>query len=147
MTPAAAHSATVTVTGHLVDTGILARILDDVLEYGGDYRIETLDLGRQHADESRALIEISAADADLLDRPDEHFEPPLPPPIPAPAPASLYAVLLVLAGVLLIAAPGIVRMSADVGLVVGVAVIAGGVALLVSRMRDRSDDDDDGAVV
>ena len=36
-----------------MDTGILARVLDDVLEYGGDYRIESLDLGRQHEDESR----------------------------------------------------------------------------------------------
>ena len=26
-----------------MDTGILARVLDDVLEYGGDYRIESLD--------------------------------------------------------------------------------------------------------
>jgi lysine-ketoglutarate reductase/saccharopine dehydrogenase-like protein (TIGR00300 family) len=64
----AAHSATVTVTGHLMDTGILARVLDDVLEYGGDYRIESLDLGKQHDNESRALIEISADEADLLDR-------------------------------------------------------------------------------
>jgi lysine-ketoglutarate reductase/saccharopine dehydrogenase-like protein (TIGR00300 family) len=64
----AAHSASVTVTGHLMDTGILARILDDVLEYGGDYRIESLDLGRQHEDESRALIEISADESDRLDR-------------------------------------------------------------------------------
>src|SRR5215211_202083 len=51
-----------------MDTGILARILDDVLEYGGDYRIESLDLGRQHDNESRALIEISADESDLLDR-------------------------------------------------------------------------------
>jgi hypothetical protein len=84
----------------------------------------------------------------VLDQPDEHFEPPPPPPIPAPAPASLYAVLLVAAGVLLIGAPGILNLSADVGLVIGVAGIAAGVAMLVSRMRDRSDDDgDDGAVV
>jgi lysine-ketoglutarate reductase/saccharopine dehydrogenase-like protein (TIGR00300 family) len=62
------HSSVVTVTGHLMDTGILARVLDDVLEYGGDYRIERLDLGRQHEDESRALIEVSAADGELLDR-------------------------------------------------------------------------------
>jgi lysine-ketoglutarate reductase/saccharopine dehydrogenase-like protein (TIGR00300 family) len=61
-------TATVTLTGHLMDTGILARVLDDVLEYGGDYRIESLDLGRLHEDESRALVEISAGDADLLDR-------------------------------------------------------------------------------
>src|SRR3954454_897257 len=51
-----------------MDTGILARVLDDVLEYGGDYRIETLDLGREHEDESRALVEIRAGEADLLER-------------------------------------------------------------------------------
>ena len=51
-----------------MDTGVLARVLDDVLEYGGDYRIENLDLGRQHEDESRALIEIRTEDSDLLDR-------------------------------------------------------------------------------
>ena len=62
------HSAVVTLTGHLMDTGILARVLDDVLEYGGDYRIEDLDLGRQHQDESRALVEVSASEPELLDR-------------------------------------------------------------------------------
>ena len=40
------------------------------------------------------------------------------------------------------------RLSTDMGLIIGVAAIAGGVAMLVSRMRERSDDDgDDGAVV
>ena len=63
-----AHTETVALTGHLMDTGILARVLDDVLEYGGDYRIESLDLGRQHEDESRALVEIRAEDAELLER-------------------------------------------------------------------------------
>jgi hypothetical protein len=107
------------------------------------------------AEHGRAVVEGEPAqlppppphEVPVLDRPDEHFEPPLPPPIPAPAPASLYAVLLVVAGVLLIGMPGILNLSADLGLVIGVASIAGGVALLVSRMRDRSDDDDDGAVV
>jgi lysine-ketoglutarate reductase/saccharopine dehydrogenase-like protein (TIGR00300 family) len=64
----ASHSTTVILTGHLMDTGILARVLDDVLEYGGDYRIESLDLGRQHEDESRALIALSADDGELLER-------------------------------------------------------------------------------
>lgn len=61
-------AATVALTGHLMDTGILARVLDDVLEYGGDYRIADLDLGRRHEDESRAEIEVRAADGELLDR-------------------------------------------------------------------------------
>ena len=82
--------------------------------------------------------------------PDEHYEPPPPPPLPVPAPASLYAVLLVVGRVLLVFAPGLLRLSADVGLVLGVAGIAAGfVTLLVARMRDRDRGRraDDGAVV
>ena len=62
------HSTTVALTGHLLDTGVLARVLDDVLEYGGDYLVESLDLGRQHEDESRALVRVTAEDGDLLER-------------------------------------------------------------------------------
>ena len=55
---------------------------------------------------------------------------------------------LIALGILLIAAPGVLRLSSDVGLILGVASIAGGAAMLVSRMRDRSEHDgDDGAVV
>ncbi|WP_104527437.1 TIGR00300 family protein [Blastococcus saxobsidens] len=61
-------TAVVTLTGHLMDTGILARVLDDVLEYGGDYRITSLELGREHEDESTALIEVRAGEAERLDR-------------------------------------------------------------------------------
>jgi hypothetical protein len=87
------------------------------------------------------------AEPSVLDRPEEHYEPPPPPPLPVLAPASLYALLLIVVGVVLIVAPGKVGLSLDVGLVLGVAAVAGGVAVLVSRMRDRSDDGDDGAVV
>ena len=51
-----------------MDTGVLARVLDDVLAYGGDYRIDRLDVGRAHDDESYARIEVSAADDDALAR-------------------------------------------------------------------------------
>ncbi len=59
---------TVEITGHLMDTGVLARVLDDVLEYGGDYRVDRLDLGREHDDESYARISIGAEDAETLQR-------------------------------------------------------------------------------
>src|SRR4051794_12913516 len=51
-----------------MDTGILARVLDDVLEYGGGYRIEQPDLGRQHEDESPALGGVRAAHTQMLER-------------------------------------------------------------------------------
>jgi uncharacterized membrane protein HdeD (DUF308 family) len=65
-----------------------------------------------------------------------------------PSPASLYAVLLIAAGAVLVVAPHVLGLSGDLALVLGVGALAAGVASLVSRMRDRSDDDgDDGAVV
>ena len=84
----------------------------------------------------------------VLDLPEEHYEPPPAPPLPVPAPASLYALLLVIAGVVLIAVPSVIGLSSDVGLLLGVVFIGSGAAVLVSRMRERSiDDGDDGAVV
>lgn len=61
-------SETVEISGHLMDSGILARVLDDVLEYGGDYVIEQFDVGRSHDDESYAKIVVSASDAAELAR-------------------------------------------------------------------------------
>jgi len=54
--------------GHLMDSGVLARVLDDVLAYGGDYRIDRLDVGRAHEDESYARIVVSAEDEQTLVR-------------------------------------------------------------------------------
>jgi lysine-ketoglutarate reductase/saccharopine dehydrogenase-like protein (TIGR00300 family) len=62
------HTETVEISGHLLDTGVLARVLDDVLEYGGDYKVDQLDLGKEHDDESYARICIGADDRDELQR-------------------------------------------------------------------------------
>jgi lysine-ketoglutarate reductase/saccharopine dehydrogenase-like protein (TIGR00300 family) len=59
---------TVEISGHLMDTGVLARVLDDVLEYGGDYKVDRLDLGREHDDESYARISVGAGDSETLQR-------------------------------------------------------------------------------
>ncbi|GAA3171434.1 hypothetical protein GCM10010531_26050 [Blastococcus jejuensis] len=128
----------------------LRRDLDEDAEWAAIVSAFEAEHGRAVAAEEPAQAPPPAPhEPAVLDRPDEHYEPPPPPPVPVPAPASLYAVLVVLGGVLLVFAPGLLRLSADVGLVLGVAAIAAGVALLVMRMRDRSleDDGDDGAVV
>ena len=51
-----------------MDSGVLAKVLDDVLAYGGDYRIDRLDVGRAHEDESYARISVSADDEVSLAR-------------------------------------------------------------------------------
>ena len=61
-------SEAVETSGHLMDTGLLAKVLDDVLGYGGDYRIDRLDVGRAHDDESHARITVSAEDDEALQR-------------------------------------------------------------------------------
>ena len=61
-------SETLEARGHLMDTGVLASVLDDVLAYGGDYRIERLDVGKKHEDESYARIVVSSDDEDALQR-------------------------------------------------------------------------------
>ncbi|MGA8209190.1 MAG: TIGR00300 family protein [Nocardioidaceae bacterium] len=59
---------TVAITGHLIDTGILSRVLDDIREYAGDWVIDRFDVGREAADLSSATITISAEDDDILQR-------------------------------------------------------------------------------
>jgi lysine-ketoglutarate reductase/saccharopine dehydrogenase-like protein (TIGR00300 family) len=61
-------SENVEVSGHLMDSGVLASVLDDVLAYGGDYRIDQLDVGRAHDDESYARIVVSFDDDEGLQR-------------------------------------------------------------------------------
>jgi len=59
---------TVEITGHLMDHGILSRVLDDIREYGGDYSIDRFDVGRETDDPSHAVITVSAEDTDSLQR-------------------------------------------------------------------------------
>ena len=61
-------SESVEIHGHLMDSGILARVLDDVLDYGADYSIEELNVGKTHEDESYARISVTANSPDVLDR-------------------------------------------------------------------------------
>ena len=61
-------SETVEITGHLMDSGVLARVLDDVLDYGGDYTVDRIDLGKAHEDESHAVIVVGADSAERLAR-------------------------------------------------------------------------------
>jgi hypothetical protein len=129
------------------------RRLDEEAEWRRIVAALEADGGTPLLDEEPAVAAAAAAapapaEPDLLELPEEHYEPPPPPPLRAPAPASLYAVLLIAAGALLVVAPSVVGLSGNVALLLGVAGVAAGVAVLVSRMRDRSvDDGDDGAVV
>ena len=59
-------SETVEVEGHIIDSLILAKVLDVILEAGGDYTILDVQIGRTSVDPSRARLEVTAADEESL---------------------------------------------------------------------------------
>jgi lysine-ketoglutarate reductase/saccharopine dehydrogenase-like protein (TIGR00300 family) len=66
--PTVSESETVEITGHLMDTGILSRVLDDIREYDGDYVIDRFDVGHDAIDPSHAVITVRADDEESLQR-------------------------------------------------------------------------------
>lgn len=60
-------SETVEVRGHIVDSLILAKVLDLIVDAGATYTVVDLDLGTSHVDPSAARIAITAADDKALD--------------------------------------------------------------------------------
>jgi lysine-ketoglutarate reductase/saccharopine dehydrogenase-like protein (TIGR00300 family) len=58
----------VEISGHLMDSGILSRVLDDIREYDGDYVIDRFDVGHDAGDISHAQISVSAEDDEALQR-------------------------------------------------------------------------------
>jgi lysine-ketoglutarate reductase/saccharopine dehydrogenase-like protein (TIGR00300 family) len=52
--------------GHIIDSLLLPRVLDDILERGGEYRILRFRVGREKDDPSLALIRVGAAGEEQL---------------------------------------------------------------------------------
>ncbi len=57
----------VEVSGHIIDSLILPRILDVITQAGGSFVIRDIDIGQARHDASRALLEVQAADRSRLD--------------------------------------------------------------------------------
>jgi lysine-ketoglutarate reductase/saccharopine dehydrogenase-like protein (TIGR00300 family) len=56
---------TIEVTGHIVDSLLLAKILDTILDAGCDYEIDEVHIGKTSLDPSTARIAVTGADAVL----------------------------------------------------------------------------------
>jgi hypothetical protein len=53
--------------GHIIDSLLLPKVLDEILTRGGTYTIKKIDLGKRQVDPSFAKIEIKADGHDQLD--------------------------------------------------------------------------------
>ncbi len=59
-------SEVVEVEGHIIDSLILAKVLDVIVDAGADYRMFDVQIGHTNTDASRARIEVTAADDGTL---------------------------------------------------------------------------------
>ncbi len=58
----------VELSGHIIDSLLLAKVLDAIVEAGADYRIVDIEVGRTNTDQSTSRLEISARDESTLQR-------------------------------------------------------------------------------
>lgn len=58
---------TVTLEGHIIDSLILAKVLDTIVMLGGSFDLVDVQIGRTRADISRVTIQVHAESAGLLD--------------------------------------------------------------------------------
>lgn len=60
-------SESVSLSGHIIDSGALTRILDEIIQLGATYELSGLDIGTRHEDTSSARITITAeSDGQLM---------------------------------------------------------------------------------
>ncbi len=64
---AAVESRTIKLKGHLLDSGMINRALDSVVEGGGSFQVLDFDLGKQRQDVSAAEVKISAPDHEVME--------------------------------------------------------------------------------
>ena len=66
--PQRAVADTITLEGHLIDSDILRRVFDRVVEEGGEFEVREFRVGRTNDEASFARIEVRARDPHALDR-------------------------------------------------------------------------------
>jgi hypothetical protein len=119
-----------------------------------DWHVDTVTAVR---DAERQLRQEDAAWREQLVRPaaeepvwldDDHYTPPPPPPLPRLAAPTLGGMALLAASILLLSLGGLFGLPTDLTMFLGVAGVLVGSWILIMRLRDRPDeDDDDGAVI
>ena len=65
---AAVESRTIRLEGHLLDSGVINRALDLIVEGGGSFQILNFNLGEQRQSTSSAEVKVSAPDHDVMEK-------------------------------------------------------------------------------
>ncbi|MEM9903738.1 MAG: TIGR00300 family protein [Cyanobacteria bacterium P01_D01_bin.44] len=65
--PATVESRTIALEGHLLDSGLINRTLDVIVEAGGSFQVLNFDLGAQRQSRSSAQVKVSAPDQAVME--------------------------------------------------------------------------------
>ncbi|MFN2517828.1 MAG: hypothetical protein ABR604_02125 [Jatrophihabitantaceae bacterium] len=103
------------------------------------------DLRREDADWRDRLHKPAVDEPVWLD--EDHYIPPPPPPLPRLAAPTIGAMALLAISILLLGLGGEFGLATDLTMLLGVVGLLLGAGLLVMRLRERHDDEDDGAVI
>ena len=116
----------------------------------GAERARRRELRRLERAEEVAAFAARQAEVEAEREADEaHFTPPEPPPLPRPKGRTIGAVLMDVAGIVLLAKPGLLAIGPDLVLVMAAGLLLGGATLLLTGIwrRRGAEDGDDGAIV
>jgi hypothetical protein len=87
----------------------------------------------------------AAADTPWLD--EEHYIPPPPPPLPRFAAPTILAMTVIAISIILLGFGGEFGIASRLTLLLGVMGVLLGVGILLTRLREHRDEDDDGAML
>lgn len=127
------------------DAAFAALVADWHVDTVAAIREAERELSREDADWRERLAQPPAADPVWLD--EEHYVPPPPPPLPRLAPATVLALVVLVVSVLVLAAGGMLGLPGDLTLLLGIGGLLVGAGMLVMRLREYPDEDDDGSAV
>jgi hypothetical protein len=119
-----------------------------------DWHVDTIsairdaerDLTREDADWRNQLTQWPSSDEPVwLD--DEHYVPPPPPPLPRIALPTILALIILVISVVILGLGEELGLPGNLNWVLGVGGVLTGAAILVTRLRDHPDEEDDGSAV
>lgn len=106
---------------------------------------------REETSEPSLLDGLDTLGADLPDEEEEDYEPPPPPPLPRFSAMTVFAMVAIAVGFVLIVFPDLLPVATGGGPILGGALLIAGAVALIARLRSGNDDDPDdpdlGAVV
>ena len=138
-----------------IETDPLAGVDTDAAfaELVSDWHVDTVtaireaerDLSREDDEWRARLLPAPAAEPVWLD--EGHYIPPPPPPLPRLAAPTIIAMSLLAISILVLGLGGEFGLASDLTMLLGVGGVLLAAAMLVMRLRENRDDDDDGTAV